>query len=430
MKTLFKRFNVKLTAIGPVFIGSGEILKRAEYVIVDNGKKIFFPDMGKLYKEIPEENKLDFEKLLCGESVDGKKNMRLGDYLVNQLKWTDIPKSVCDPLRIVIIPTDETKCFKTAMNWKIVKENSENSYNEIHDFIYNSDKKPYIPGSSLKGAIRTVIAGDLNKNLDKMKKKDILSVLMRAIKISDSLLIERKYLKIYRKFDEVAQKGKYSLEKDKISHEIPLARVCLAPKTPINFGMTIDLSILEQFFGENADKMVKQDWPLQNVEEEKFTSDFINYISKRLQKRYHTYKQDYLHNFDHTNKDKADKAQGKVAYLGGGAGIYSKTAYLDEYDKKVEREKNVQKVLDKQFSSDKNAKERRDHMNKKSLNKFNSEGESKCKCGKCNSKFSNQIYIGDDSTAFGVSPRAIKLTKYNNQYYEIGLCQFEIEEVG
>ena len=140
----YKVYKMSLTTLSPIFIGSGEELNKSMYVY--NNREIMIIDERKLIKELLLRKGL-YESFL-NECYSG--NLNLTNFLekhLNGYKDMDIYK------------------YK-IMSYSDVKTNLK--FNNINTFIKSSNGKPYIPGSSIKGAIRTaIIANEIYNNKEK-----------------------------------------------------------------------------------------------------------------------------------------------------------------------------------------------------------------------------------------------------------------------
>ena len=143
----YKVYKMSLTTLSPIFIGSGEELNKSMYVY--NNREIMIIDERKLIKELLLRKGL-YESFL-NECYSG--NLNLTNFLerhLNGYKDMDIYK------------------YK-IMSYSDVKTNLK--FNNINTFIKSSNGKPYIPCSSIKGAIRTaIIANEIYNNKEKYIK--------------------------------------------------------------------------------------------------------------------------------------------------------------------------------------------------------------------------------------------------------------------
>lgn len=181
MKNPYKSYKMKLTTLSPVFIGGGEYhdYSRLQYVLSNNKLKI-----------INESKFLNF--LSRSKSLE------------KFIKYVSTPKN--DKNRNSISPTLKQWLNDNFNNEELdIYERIEDIYNleniskinYIRSFIKNIDNNPYIPGSSIKGAIRTALFSKLieeNGYSNAIKKIDTE---MSNIIISDSKPFIKKDL-MYR----------------------------------------------------------------------------------------------------------------------------------------------------------------------------------------------------------------------------------------
>ena len=131
--------TIKLTVLTPVHVGTGRKYAKPEYVFNTEGNKIIIIDDEKLFNQIPEKN--------------------LGT-------WVDGISSRCDVGELL------RKCGihnKQSIAKKIVdiQQGADIEVNKgsIREQIYTGGGKPYIPGSSLKGAMVSALLGAQATNI-------------------------------------------------------------------------------------------------------------------------------------------------------------------------------------------------------------------------------------------------------------------------
>ena len=260
------------------------------------------------------------------------------------------------------------------------------SLKEIHTFIRDSRHQAYIPGSSVKGALRTVILSGLiakekkgrwpdatrkTESARQMQKleglyldtltlkkdkfgnvaNDPVNSILRGLSISDSEPIPDENLILVGKND-VDEKGEYK--------KLPLCRECIRPGTELRFKMTMDHSALPKVFtAETLVQMIR---------------DFDAFYQKT-----------YLSRF------KPPAGASPVSYqnsliLGGGSGFFSKSlAY--PYLGTPEGMRYAEKRMSEQF---------RRHGHDKDISKH------------------------------GISPHMMKYGRYQGQLYPYGVCEVSI----
>lgn len=264
-----KKFKIHLTTMAPVHIGSGQIYSSKEY-IYENGK-YYFPESEKLFKAI--------KKL-------GLESVRKYEIFLQQ------PSRHNNPLRLVQFLNDIGLKEREFGGYKI-KENgfeTEKTYkkgkiNRVSSFIKDPYGNPYVPGSSLKGAIRTIIEND--PYLDKIINNiTINNDLFKNILVSDSASIKVEQLTLVQKWD-------FSKKKD-APCPIPVYRESLKPFTRIEF--TIDA------IGKEAIKVISNLQLMAQSHYNKYKCYFLSEFEE-------IYIQDNIH---------------MPLYLGAGSGFWTK----------------------------------------------------------------------------------------------------------
>lgn len=132
-------FRMTLTAQGPVSIGSGEEISKKEYVFFPEKWRIVVMAMPKLYALAQKKNLGSFfEDFLC-PPPGRRRNQDLGSWICkNRISGKELDTCVR-----YILPTGAI-------------ETSRNYYN-VWAFVKDPYGKPYVPGSSVKGMLRTVL---------------------------------------------------------------------------------------------------------------------------------------------------------------------------------------------------------------------------------------------------------------------------------
>lgn len=157
MKNPYKSYKMKLITLSPIFIGNGEELNQGQYIF-DNAQMVV---------KILDENK--FANFLNKNNLIDEYSNALIKYgkNINLKRWLGekrIPLN--SPIFSKIIP-----CKYLTIN-KFGKSKIATSLNSIKPFMKNADGFAYIPGSSIKGAIRTAFCSYLvYKNKDKFQNE-------------------------------------------------------------------------------------------------------------------------------------------------------------------------------------------------------------------------------------------------------------------
>lgn len=287
MKHSYRQFQMDVVALAPIHIGSGEKYTSREFIYED--KNYYFPDMGKLYQEMIRLGLAEkYERFLI-EPKNKKK--RLNDFLYqNGIQMRNFGGYVLE----------ETGFEKT--------ESTRGTLNDISKFIRDGLGQPYVPGSSLKGAIRTILMNTFwgkekfvvgygrdakeNKSIIPWgpQKGQALNDIFHDIRVSDSQPLENDNLTIVQKWD-------YSVKPDKESvTALPVYRESLAPFTRLSFTITTT--------SEDA-------------------ADLITGLAGYADTFYKDYKSFFLE-----EKSKPDYIQSNIQYpiyLGAGSGVWTKT---------------------------------------------------------------------------------------------------------
>lgn len=194
MKTI-KTYKVELTTITPIHIGTGEDYVPVDYVIIkesDNKNYFYFINREKFINHIIEHNMYEKFLTICNTA---------SSMAINKFIFDNFNKEMIDWTMLVTNEVVNTYENNIKMN---TKKNEKNRL-EIRSFISdNFSKNIYIPGSSIKGSIRTAVlnykikneksnAGltnygkstDLEKNILKIKEKNNSDDPFRLVKVSD-----------------------------------------------------------------------------------------------------------------------------------------------------------------------------------------------------------------------------------------------------
>lgn len=163
-----ERKTIKLQTLTPVHIGSGEILKENFDYTKDN-RFVYILDSKKLFKQL--EQKGFSEDKLTNALTQGNIKAIVDKYLLNILVT-----NYC--IRKIQITPNQREKFKDG----------------LREQIYDGLGKPYIPGSSIKGAIRTALLSYIIENhTDDIENLDNL---LSDKDFNDDKIIEEAFKKI------------------------------------------------------------------------------------------------------------------------------------------------------------------------------------------------------------------------------------------
>ncbi|MGI6551024.1 MAG: type III-A CRISPR-associated RAMP protein Csm5 [Syntrophomonadales bacterium] len=373
MKSHLQSFTIRIKTLGPLFIGSGREINKKEYAYIPVGQRVCIIDLQRFSRFLNDKGLEDrYITFMLGNQNDLYQwlyNCRVTDEEVNSFTAYEI--SAGNALK------------------------SDHPLRDIELFLKDNYGQPYLPGSSLKGAIRTAILAkmlasqrnqslrDLRKweeklrrsewagknalgweterveadllhtlNLDNNKYNAVNSV-MKGLQISDSRSASTTDLILCPKID-------LTLAGKEIA--VPTFREAIRPGVTLLSQITLDPLILEQAgidmgFIESAIR------EFANMQEQYFFSAFLKLPA---------------------NTDNSKAEPGAEIYLGGGAGYLSKTVAYPMGGK--EAISFVALLMQKQFS--------RGHH--------------------------------DKDMELGVSPHVLKGTYYDNKFYRMGRCSVEI----
>ncbi|MDD4377300.1 MAG: type III-A CRISPR-associated RAMP protein Csm5 [Eubacteriales bacterium] len=357
--------------MGPVYIGSGKKINKKEWIFDNYNEEAIMIDSVRMFKYL---NKNELMKSY--EDFMLKQNIPLFKWMKNQ----------------GIYPSCLGKIEKYRLNCSGVSS-EEMRNRDIETFIKDGYGMPYVPGSSLKGAIRNVILAkmieDSNENFDNVKnevlhftgdnaksflrkeakevnekffyimnregtkKQDMVNDIMGGIRISDSEPIDIKNLILCQSV------GVNLSGNDK---NLPIFKECLKPGTKITSEISIDTTQ---------------------------TSINLDYIIQAIGQFLENYNKEFLSKF------KQEKLyQKNVIYLGGGTGFHTKTVTSQILSK----DKNCVEITSKIIDNTLGKKAKREHKH----------------------------FMDKD---LGVSPHVAKLTEFERDLVQFGPCKIEFHAI-
>lgn len=376
MRDFLKSYKCRLTTKSPVFVGSGKEILKKEYLFIENRKKVAVVDTNQLYNFLAQKGKArEYEKYLL---LENKSNL---SQFLNGLR----------------VNTKEISPFYkyTLESGDYLQDRSSGLH--IMEFVKDVYGCPYIPGSTIKGMLRTAILSDdclrapdkykrsraviadnlksnerikrtsflkqesnqteatafrtldrgKKANSDKIRSNDAVNDILQGLIISDSKPLSTNDLVLCQRVEKHV---------DGREKRLNVLRECIRPDTDIEFTISIDTSVC----------------PL-DVE------DIIDAINSFMSNYYECFASHFSH---------MDKPLKNYIYVGGGVGFVSKTVVYPLYG-----EKNGLAATKMVFNKTVNDNGRHKHR---------------------------------DDSRLGVSPHILKCTYYNGKLYEMGLCKFDI----
>lgn len=226
MKSYYKQYNFVLETLAPLHIGCGEVHTQKEYLYEDN--TFYFPNIELLYKKIGQENlnnQRKFENFLLKNINNNVTKSRLIDFLNdNRIKDRNF-----GGYRI------KEHGFESEQSGKL---------NEVRKFVRDPYGNPYIPGSSLKGAIRTVLVNEYFRDEKNIlwgaRKSQKFNDIFHEIYVSDSQPLKNENLVLVQKWD-------YSPIKNE-AKPLPVFRESLKPLVAVHFKVQTNTKEADELF--------------------------------------------------------------------------------------------------------------------------------------------------------------------------------------
>ena len=368
IRSFLKNYRISITAIGPVFIGSGKEISKREWILDRKQNIAYIPDEKKMFRYLSEHNLL--------KSYE--------DYMINDKRdlfgWAR---------ENGLFPRNIDKVVKYTLDCDGIAQ--VNTIKGIQIFIKDGLGKPYIPGSSLKGALRNAIlakleaddtsssyaakirnsasdfkgrtsylkrdADELNAeylntlNRPQTRRRDAVNDIMSGIRVSDSMPLDYSDLTLCQKIDAGT---------DGRDNKINIFRECIKPGVTAEFMLTIDATV---------------------------TDMSVSFIQQAISEYLENYNREFLGKFE-----SEELYSGNVIYLGGGAGFHTKTVTSNILSGERDRVDVTANII---------------------MNTVNREMKKK--------------HYKDK--ALGVSPHTVKLTEYDRSLYQFGPCRISFEPV-
>lgn len=391
----YQHYNMKLTTLSPIFIGDGKKLIKKEYIYDGENKKIIIPDLMKMVKQFENYNINSEYEIYISNNND--KNV-LGEWIKNKR----------GNLKMVSNFTKYVIDFKNAD-----PRDSKGKFdlNEIATFIKDPYGLPYVPGSSIKGMIRTALLCYEIANNDKLSNllnqiyerskgnsnsrpynlkeatvdleneifKSMRKSIMRGLIIGDSRPLKTSDLTLSKKID-------YTIAKNE--NLLPIYRESIKPEVDIYFDISIDSLVDNTAFP----------YSMANIFE---AVNLFNQISNKF----------FYSIFDRENKGE------NIVYLGGGTGFLSKTMIYPAFAKSQVYLKDLYKDLD--IGKDEDEIRYRDEKISKAV-EVTHRIFKRTLSEKVYFKHNHDIDLLDK-----VSPHTCKCTRYNGKLYNMGICKID-----
>ncbi len=296
------QYRLTLTAVGPVFVGDGRQLTKSEYYYDAPRGLVVIPDQARLFDWILRRGAEDRYE---GFVLSGRSNLR--DFLQGERVT---PEELGELELYRVDPGNALTGNRPLQNLSLFRRDVQN--------------RPYIPGSSLKGALRTLLLQRLLRQSPWQRPVDLegrapareiedallssdgrsgaLHSRMRGVLVSDSVPLQNSDLVLCAKEDR-APNGRESV--------LNLVRECLRPGTRVSFALTVD----------------RRFWP----------GDFGALLEQSLRDSWDWYCQKYLSRFPGAPDVHRLRQEGPILFVGGGSGYFSKSIayYAAPWDRVV-----------------------------------------------------------------------------------------------
>ena len=244
-----ERLRVALTVRGPLFIGSGEKLQSKEYILDARNHVVLVPSLPDMAEALMNSWRRGMSDDFIAFMMDSRQR-RLSDFLTSHGIAIDPPPA--------------------WVKYSVNAQSDFTTMNTLHTFVRDADGAAYIPGSSIKGALRTALIADrmddrhksalwreLTANKkdrrasaveealrvlpcafknEQLDRRNAVNDLLRAVQISDSAPFDADTLTVCRRHWLSSDGGERP-------SRAPIFMECLRPGAETSFYLTIDRAL-------------------------------------------------------------------------------------------------------------------------------------------------------------------------------------------
>lgn len=231
------KYKMKLEVITPVHIGGVDYksdLSTTEYVYDPNKKSLVIIDNSKFVKFLNKKGMFDIYLEHIKRNTFGQKNQ--------QNKKVDIYKFLkSNNLHMYIGDFTKEKYTNLAVN--------KTTLNDVNLLIKNALGKPYIPGSSIKGAIVNNLIVDYIIKNRKQFDSSIKDIISETVKIKGADFFDKTKINNYKnivkkKIDKIQEEILYKSEKERVKRfGLSISDTYEEKDVKINFLQDIDENI-------------------------------------------------------------------------------------------------------------------------------------------------------------------------------------------
>ena len=365
MKEYLRKYDVKLIVKGPVFVGSGREISKKEYIFLPD-KKIGIIDIGLFSQQMYKKGKQrQFEDFVLNE-----RRFDLGDWMERNSVRYDTVK---DCMKYVLDMGDTVLQRGTRV--------------QVMEFIKDPYGMVYVPGSTIKGMLRTII---LTSKLYNDGSAMVADKLRRGIR-NEANLKRNRYLSREIKETEASILNTLNRNPERIEDAVNdyMSGFVVSDSDPIDLGQLVLCQKIERHIDETEKRLNLLRETLSPGTEIKFTITIDESVTKMgrddILEAVSTFNDIYNECFLSKFRG-VDLPSGNTVYLGGGSGFASKTVIYSIFGE--EGLKLVPEIF-------RNTNVPREHGH-------------------------------DKDVKLGVSPHIVKCTYYEGKTLRFGECRLEI----
>lgn len=374
MSSYLKSIDLTLRTVSPVFIGSGRSANKREYLFNTKTGVIQFIDVDQMYKgmrQLHREN--DYEQYLLGKTRDRdlysflknreirpgvyekwiRRTCGVGDRSLNAHSIKDIQEFIKDPQGRPYIPGSSVKgMLRTVLETAWYLDHPEQAKEEIRDIreAPNEKRNKYLKSNDQSLARRAFHRDIFPDERGNSVPEDLKNDVLRGLVIGDAEPLSEDDMCVCEKFD-ISVDGNIKRESN-----IPLLRECIKPKVDFTVPITVDSRICDLD---------------------------INQLLKAIRTFYANYQKEFSSKFSRAPKVLGNST---TLFLGGGSGYPSKTVTYG-----LVQGEEAHGIVSDVINATLPQGIRDEHGH-------------------------------DKDTELGVSPHMLKCTKYNDRLYQMGAC--------
>ena len=366
-----KHYKMKLMTLSPVHIGSGETIGKTEAMIDSVKKTVYIPDTVKLFRGLTE----------LGLAEEYEKSIMSGTGF--------------DLLRFLQIKKVPQETYLSWVRYSYPLGSMEPKGMNISACLKDAYSMPYIPGSSVKGALRTAIVAaelmnDPGLTIDKKlgRPRDTKEKLKTMERLESgfeeglfhTIKFDERYEQKIKKGNAVRSVFKGLLISD--SEPIPTDRITLCQKTDMfPDGERKKLNVYRECIRPGTEIVFNV-----TIDDGVFPYD-TEQILAAVNRYFDDQREQFLEYFSESKSPRLP--EGDILYVGGGTGFVSKTVTYQIFNDSETALETVQEIMTAKFPK---------HYHDRDIRKYD------------------------------VSPHMRKCTVSGGKLYDQGLCSIAFEK--